>query len=507
VQPVKKKVCLTDSTNLQSLNMEQNKKITWFEGIVNPEIEEANPLLSWIWCGFLFLLGMFLWGYFLNFGKIPFDFHDWAEVNAPRIAFLKDAVTKGVLPLHMQDASALRGVTDRYMALPDVLLSPQILLLKWLDVGDFILIHTWLLYAIGFWGLYRLKKSMHLSLFGFTWFFLLFYFNGHITSHYAVGHITWGGYFLFPWFVYLVIRMINGDHSWKWVAKISFLLFFMFLQGSFHQFIWCLLFLAFLALTGRKNLFTVLKAGMFSCLLSMVRIIPPALQASAFDDDFLGGFTSPIQLIRSFIQIIPPSESLNSAVTGGNLGWWEFDHYIGVSGALFLLIFGILWLKNRRKETGYPAILVPMIVLTFFSIGKFYGIFRLLPIPLFSGERVSARFLILPLVFLMAEAVYAMQQSMEIRKFDVLSVSIPLLILLFGLPEFWSHLETWKVLNAFQAFPYTYTDLTIKTVANHHDPSYTNGLLIGMAITILTVILLAGLVWRENRHTKNILVP
>ena len=43
------------------------------------------------------------WGYFLNFGDIPFDFHDWAEVNAPRLAFTKDAVEHWQLPLHMPD--------------------------------------------------------------------------------------------------------------------------------------------------------------------------------------------------------------------------------------------------------------------------------------------------------------------------------------------------------------------------------------------------------------------
>ena len=240
MQPVKKKVCLTDSTNLQSLNMEQNKKITWFEGIVNPEIEEANPLLSWIWCGFLFLLGMFLWGYFLNFGKIPFDFHDWAEVNAPRIAFLKDAVTKGVLPLHMQDASALRGVTDRYMALPDVLLSPQILLLKWLDVGDFILIHTGCCMPSVL-GAVPLEKACIFPFSVLPGFSFCFISTG-ILLRIMPWDISRGRVFSLPVVCILVIRMINGDHSWKWVAKISFLLFFMFLQGSFHQFIWCLLF-------------------------------------------------------------------------------------------------------------------------------------------------------------------------------------------------------------------------------------------------------------------------
>ena len=37
-----------------------------------------------------------LWGKFLNWGQIPFDFHDWAEITAPRVAFLRDAMIKGI---------------------------------------------------------------------------------------------------------------------------------------------------------------------------------------------------------------------------------------------------------------------------------------------------------------------------------------------------------------------------------------------------------------------------
>ncbi len=472
------------------------RKLGW---IIDPLQEAENPLLTWLWCGFLFLCGLILWGVLLNFGEIPFDFHDWAEVNAPRIAFLQDAIRKGVLPLHMADASALRGVTDRYMALPDVILSPQVLLLKWLDVGDFILVHTWLLFALGFWGLYRLKKMAGLSLLTFSWLFLLFNFNGHLVSHYAVGHVTWGGTFLFSWFIYLVMKLLNGDHSWRWVAQISFLLFFIFLQGSFHQFVWCLLFLGVLALTGVRNFFSVLKAGAAACLLSLVRIVPPALQMGSFDDEFLGGFSSLRQLFDAFVRIIPPADSLNPEATGSFLGWWEFDAYLGYAGAAALIVFGIVWLAARDKKSGFPAVLLPVAVIALFSVSKFYEWFRLIPIPLFTGERVSSRMLILPLVFGFFFAAAGMQNALNSRRKPLFSAVIAILTLITA-DELWQHLSVWQVTNAFQSFPYTYTDLSIKTVNNHADPQYTSGLLIGLSVTVLTALVLLLLVWREARQ-------
>ena len=315
---------------------------------------------------------MISWGVVLNWGNIPFDFHDWAEVNAPRLAFLKDAITKGKLPLHMPDSSALRGVTDRYMALPDVILSPQVLLLRWLPVGTFILINTWIQIGLGYWGLLKLKKRFSLSLLSFSWISLLFFLNGHMLSHYAVGHVTWGGTFLLPWFAELVFALIDGERGYLWEIKMAFLLFFIFLQGSFHQFVWCVIFLGFLAISNWKMLLTILRSGIYAVLLSAVRIIPPALQMGAFDDDFLGGYRTPVQILKAFIKVISPVDALNQAKTGAVLGWWEFDIYIGIAGLLIVFLSIITWLKLRNYILGFPSLICPIAVLSLFSIRNFY---------------------------------------------------------------------------------------------------------------------------------------
>jgi hypothetical protein len=52
----------------------------------------------------------------------------------------------------MPDGSALRNVTDRYMALPDVMLAPQMLLLGVMPVGWFVLVNVWLMYTLGLFG-------------------------------------------------------------------------------------------------------------------------------------------------------------------------------------------------------------------------------------------------------------------------------------------------------------------------------------------------------------------
>ena len=149
---------------------------TLLGAIYDPEKESKYPWLSILWLGGIFLAGIFLFGVFFNWGNFTVDFHDWAEISAARLAFLQDAVLKGALPLHMADASALRGVTDRFMSIPDMILSPQIQLMRFMDVKMFIFVNILLLYTAGCIGLLRLRKKFSLSLIVTAVVFFLFQF-------------------------------------------------------------------------------------------------------------------------------------------------------------------------------------------------------------------------------------------------------------------------------------------------------------------------------------------
>jgi len=455
------------------------------------ESEKKHAWLGWTWLAGLFAAGVFIWGKFLNWGRIPFDWLDWAEINAPRTAFLKDAVMKGVLPLHMPDASALRGVTDRFMSLPDVLLSPDVILLRFMDVGTYFLAHTLILFTLGMLGLLALRKRFNLSLAAFTALFLLFNFNGHLIAHYSVGHITWGGYLLFPWLFVLAFQFLDGDFTWKWVAKTSILLFFIYLQGSFHQFVWGLMFLGLLGFTTRQRLVPALKALVFSCLLSLVRILPPVLLLGQFDEDFLGGYPTAWDVLASLVSFKFPAEAIGVRNMLSTLAWWEYDLYVGLAGALFIGVFGLgFWLRGKRGEHGYPALLLPIVVLSLFSIGRLYRIVRLIPIPLLSGERASIRMIILPLAILMLLAAIELQRWLDMRQPGWIE-RVGLLggLLVIG-HDLWQHLKVWQVTNAVSAFDLARVDLSIKVVANHADPPYITMLAIGAAASLLTLIFL-----------------
>lgn len=468
---------------------------------------EQEKKYRWLTVGFLaglFLLGVALWGKFFNWGRIPFDWHDWAEVNAARMAFLRDAIQKGVLPLHMPDASALRNVTDRFMAIPDVILSPQILLMKVLDVGQFVLANTILLYAVGMLGLLWFKRKYSISLAAFTILFLLFNFNGHILAHNSVGHITWGGYFLFPWLLALTLQLLEGDHSWRWVTLTALLLFAMWLQGSFHQFIWSLLFLAILALTSWEHILPIFKVGVAAVLLSMVRILAPALEANAFDQDFLGGYPTVWDVFTNMLKIRAPADAMSTRSALTTLGSWEFDLYVGVFGVIFIIIFGVfMYVKHRVGHKGFTQLLLPLAVMFALSIGQVYDLVRILHIPLFAGERVSARIISLPFVFIVVIGAVEFQDWLRsIKTSPVIQVFTLVGIGLIG-HDLWQYLKLWQVTNAYTAFPVTPVNLAIKIVSNHPDAPYTTALAAGAAVSTLTLLFLLMMTWREKRELQH----
>ncbi len=199
------------------------------------QLFESKPLhrkrwITWTWLAALYLAGVCLWGHFFSWGQFPLGFHDWAHISGPRLTFLKDALVQGLPPLHISDPDPsdpypLGGITDRFLAIPDQILSPQVILLRILPIEVFVAGNVLLLYSLGYAGLLWLKRKFSLSLVAFTILFLLFNFNGHILAHFAVGHATWGGYFLFPWFAILVFQLVEGERGWTWIAKMALLLF------------------------------------------------------------------------------------------------------------------------------------------------------------------------------------------------------------------------------------------------------------------------------------------
>ncbi|HTX80400.1 MAG TPA: hypothetical protein VMC62_12055 [Longilinea sp.] len=465
----------------------------------------GRPDVRFRWVGWttiviLYLVGIEFWGAFFQWGNFSYQFQDWALVTAPRTEFVRDALLKGQLPLHMADSSALRNTTDRYLVFPDVFTAPQMILLLFLQMTSYILVNLWIMYTIGVVGLLLIKRKFSLSPVSFTLLFLFFNFNGQIQAHLSIGHYVWLGYFLFPYLFILVIRLLEAPQGWRWVAQVAFLLFFMELQGSYHQFIWSLMFLGLLGLAAWRRFWSVLEALIASGLLTAVRLLPPLLGLSGFDTQFLSGFPTFSDLVHAFIKLIDPVTAYAMHYSYHSLSWWEFDFYLGLAGTLLFLVFGgAAWIYNQLHDRQYPQLFLPVVVMTFLSMGAIYEPVMSIPFPLLTAERVSSRLITLPYVFVMVIAAINLQRwlSRLSHPWILQIITLPMLAALAY--DLYRHFLLWNLASAAKAFQETPVNLAIKVVNNHPDPQYLTVVAIGAGISLVTGAILIYLGAREGR--------
>jgi len=447
----------------------------------------------------LYLGGLILYGVFLNWGSIPYNYMDWSEVNMPRLAVAQNALQRGELPLHGAP-DILRCGCDRYFSVPDAITTPFLIFLKWLPVGVWALLDIWLMYSFGFWAMIRLRRRFRLTLPLFALTCLLIFFNGHILTHLAVGHLTWGGYFLFPWLVLLVDQFIQGDDSWAWTLKSALLFLAIFLQGSFHQFVWGVIFYAFLVLPFWRRFWILLRTLAAIALVSAFRILPPILAVGNFDPNFYGGYPSLFGVYQSLTFWVSPFEAMPFQHLGSGLGYWEFDLYIGKLGFWFLILAGLAWLALQVRERKPAWVLVPMAALVLLSFDRVYLLLRALPIPLLAGERVTSRIISLPFVFFILYATAALAGwGRRFARWQWIFTALLIPVALYQAYNSALFLLAWQVTQSVQAFPAAITDLSLRAASNHPDPLYFALLAGGGLISLLST---AGLAWLAYHRTS-----
>lgn len=469
--------------------------------------QRKYQFLSNLYLILLYLGGIFLWGFYFNWGRWSDSFHDWAEITAPRLTVLKNAITTGQIPFHTAIPAILGDITsNRFLAIPDIILSPQIILLRVLRVNQFSLFQIIFLFSLGFLGLVWIQRTQKLSLLTFTVIFFLYNFNGHILAHLSIGHLTWGGYFLFSWFAVLIFELLDGKGSWLWAAKVSLLLFFILLQGSYHQMIWLLLFIELLGIFLPRHFWLLLGTSVLTVFLSMVRLLPEVSLLGKLDNAFMTGYPDVFSLIQSMIQIVLPGEKGSINQLTANIGYWETTIYIGVIGLIFLVYFGFFrTLTDPEIEHSYRLVLLPVLGLYCLSFEKVFStIQKVLPIPIFTGERVSTRLVSLAFVFLLFLAGIGFQKWLNTIKDNKLTLGIALLLGLPGIHDLYQNYSKWTILSTTQAFRnklrfYDSAQWFIKN--DYRDSFYLHLILIGFTISVVSLIFISIVLWKETRKT------
>lgn len=472
-----------------------------------PSIEKEVRLLSWLWLSGLYLLGVFLWGKFFSWNAGPLNYHDWIDITMPRLDMVRDALIAGTLPFHAINSLSLHDITDRFFVLPDVITTPQMVLLPFINLNTFVFVDVLLHFTIAFLGLLWLRRKKNISLFAFAFLFLLFNFNGYILGHYSVGHFSWGGYFLFPIVFGLLFEFSEKEEvGWRWVLSFSLALFYIVLAGGEHFFVWLLLFIfpfCFVAKSWKRAKW-IIAVCLFSGLLSAVRLLPPVLALSAYQTkqnfNFVLGYPSLGHILQAMIIPTVPVESLIKpfGLNSFSENIWEFNYYVGILGTLFILYFGILhWFKKHLQE--YTLFILPTVFVLFLCIGSNYWLIRESGFPIFGSERVLSRMICVPITLLMILATIFFQRWLDTsyKRTLMIAAGFPALIFLFS--DLWENLKLWRLNEYAGYFEPVTLNLDGNSIANHADPVYFSVLALGAGITIATFIFLLLMSLKEHR--------
>jgi hypothetical protein len=459
-----------------------NKFLNLINSLFKTNDLPITKLLEKILLIILYLFGIILWLRFLDYGQIQEDRIDWADITYPRLQVLQQAMQQGEIPLYVAQDKGLKGETNFFLSVPDQILSPDILLLRYLDIDQFIVLHILIFYSIGYWGLLLFRRKYSLSIISFIPLFLLFNFNGHVVSHLSVGHLTWSSYFLLSYFFLFAFELF-GEKSldWKWVVKISALQFFIFLSGGYHPFFWIVMFLAILLLFHKPNRKIIFISIFFSFLINMFRILPAALLSRQLKLEFMFGFPTILRLFQGLFQSYYPTELVL------DLAYWEYNFYLGLMGMLFVFYFGFVYFKNQKKNEIFKLI-IPASAMLVLSVGNIYKPFFDTGLPFLSGERVSSRFLMMTLLLLIFISVIQLQEYLNSVNNNYIKWGIAIGIFLMA-NDLIMHLSQWGIEKIIIASPVAenYVPLSLGVGYNQ---IYQYLLIIGALITIATSVFL-----------------
>jgi hypothetical protein len=435
----------------------------------------------------LLAIGAFHWAWFINYGDVTFRIHDWGQEHI-YYSVLRQAANTGSIPFHM---SMRFHQTDRFMSIPDTNFMPWVLVLPAMSAGKFIMLDLLVLYALGFIGSVLLMRKYNLSILAFTFFFLIFNFNGHIVAHLAVGHTAWGGYFLLPFFFLFLLEMLEGSATWRNSLKIAFILFAMMLKGSFHLYTWCLMFLGFLLIFNWKYARTAFGAIVASAVLSAFKLIPAAYTLLGRQEKFIWSYPTFRDLIDAMVTI--RIESPERLRFWGNAGWWELDMYVGLIGLAVIIYFGIVLRFSKRDDLGdirYVALDLPVLLMALFSISYFHAFLTRLPIPLLRGERVATRFAVLPVVTLALLSSFRISRVLRRVRMGVKAWGLGIAALAAMALAFLDHSFLWSVVRL-ERVAQLKAEPPVPGLIVRDDPGYKLMVVIGMVITVAGLLVVA----------------
>ena len=312
---------------------------------------------------------------------------------------------QGELPFHVNGLPSLfMANTTAFLATPIYPFSIQSILLIFLEPMTF---HIWnhlLLFLIGFYGCYLVKKEYDLGLTSFLFLTVTFnLYGGFVTKISAYGPSNLG-YYLFPFIIYILFRLSKSDIKidkrsyFSLSIYLSIVLSVIMFQGSLHYFVQSVTLLIFWGIFNFKHIKFLLLTAITTILLSAARLLPAALIFSNQSNPraIVQGYgPDPEFFLQTFISIKDIFDPL------GFFSWWEYSNYISIIGFGMVFYFAFAnYFFNRSECFNAKSFLFPLLIIFVISFENYRLIFIPQFVPLLNLETVTTRYMVIICLFL-----------------------------------------------------------------------------------------------------------
>ncbi len=374
------------------------------------------------------LFGLFTFVWMFHAGQYPWRRGDWPEEWTFFLAW-KQALAGGGVPYYL--GTAMQG-TERYLANLQTPLMPYVLGLGFLSINTFLLVHLALVYAAGFIGAITLRRELAIGLLPWTLFVLIFTLNGHIVAHLCAGHLPWIAYFLTPWVLWSLVRIVRGDRSFGTVVACALTFAGMILIGGWHVFVWAWLFMLATCALSPSRLIVAATISVVTALLAAARIAPAFMTFGTGSNIFLSGYPSWHSLFEALVASPEPTPLLDA---------WEIDAYIGYVGLLLMGIGAIPFRDSAKRFMN--VLLLPTASLIVLSLGRLYGetLFRL---PGLVSERVTTRLIVIPILWLTLASAVRIDAWWQRNRRSIAATTIVLLTVAFLAIQLMLRAQAWR---------------------------------------------------------------
>jgi hypothetical protein len=428
----------------------------------------------------------FFWILFFN-DKIQYNFGDWyftSLLKAYQVSFSLNSFPYEVAILaKINDVGEKILFDQNFLSILWLPISPQILLLKYISIENFLFFQIFLVSIISIKSFLLWKKKLKFSTHCLLLITPSWIFGGFVVTRFAVGHWMFVGFLLIPLLFYILYNLIicnkiNNDNKKKLKNSIylAFVLSFTLMQGHVHFIYHVVILTLLISFCFLDRIKYLIFSFIIFILISLPTLLPKIffsnqsleyiksnrLPESGYGPSLLGNSSKEFNFnennflififknIKNFILLIIKSPDYENNI-------WEKTLYLSLATTTFCFFGFYNFFKKFKLSKNNIKIIIIFTLFSLFSVYnfhywfvKFFQFFFYFP----AIDRVSAKFFLYSLFFIL------ILLAPQADKTFIKNKTIYFFLILISYYQLLNNLNKWSLKNSTIYFPKIENNLT-----------------------------------------------